>query len=492
MEIQGYIAAIARRWKIVVLAAVLGGLVGLGLSLATTPLYQSSAQLFLSAPTTDATRDDDLFTRNRIPSYAALIKGEQLAQRVLDVTQLPSTAAELARQVSVTSNTDTVLMAISVTDTSPERAQFLADAYATEFGKLVAELEAPVDGGPPLVRSTLVEPARLPTSPVVPRTLLNVGLGGALGLLLGIGAALIRDHRDDTVKVDWSASESSGSPVLGTVAIESSWPKNLGLDLSAAALASAEAFRTIRTNLQSPHGGRIPQVLVVTGAVPGAGATSLVANLARVYANAGRSVTLVDGDLTERDSSLTKYLELDSSIGLTDVLSNSASASEAFKHLASYAGGGSLGMLGSGSPVPGSRELLFSDEMDSVLRSLRESADLVLIDSPPLLHVSDAVALAQKSDGAIIVAQLRRTKRRQLRAAAAGLRDAGANVRGLILISSIPRPPSRFRCRQAGKWWAMMAARARRPQGTDNFRDRRDFLSPTRRWYRNPFDFKKS
>jgi capsular exopolysaccharide synthesis family protein len=465
MEIQGYIAVVRTRWKIVASAAVLGALVALGVSLATTPRYDSSVQLFLSAqdsgyPTPSraalSSREDDLFTRNRIPSYVVLIKGEQLAKRVLDTTRVPSTAAELAKQVSVTSTSNTSLITISVTDVSPGQAQLLANAYATEFTKLVTELETPLDGGPPRVRSTLVEPAQLPSFPVAPTTNLNVGIGGALGLILGIGVALIRDHRDDTVKGERSASEASDSPVLGTVAVESGWAKNLGLDLFSAPLASAEAFRRIRTNLPCsnrgglPQVGELPQVVVLTGAEPGAGTTSLVVNLARACATAGRSVALVDGDLTGRGPSMATYLELDSNIGLTDVLSKSVSADEALKTLASYRGGGSLAVLGAGSPVDESRELLFSDTMKSVLQSLRASHDLVFIDTPAVLQVSDAVALAQMSDGVIIVAGLSRTTRSQLRAAADILRDAGAKVSGVILMESPLGRPSRIRRRRAG------------------------------------------
>jgi receptor protein-tyrosine kinase len=284
----------------------------------------------------------------------------------------------------------------------------------------------------------------------VPTTYLNAGLGGLLGLLLGIGFALIWDHRDDTVKGDRSASEASDAPVLGTVEIEPGWFQNLHLDLSAAPLASAEALRRIRTNLESPNRDVPPDVVVLTGAVRGVDTTPLAGNLARMCATAGRSVALVDGDLTGQGPSLTKYLELDSSIGLTDVLSNSVSADEALKPLASYRGGGSLAVLGAGSPVYGSRELLFSEEMDSVLRSLRASHDLVFIDAPAVLEFSDAVKLAQMSGGAIIVARLRHTGRSELRAAAVSLRDAGANVSGVILTASPPRRPSRIRHRRAG------------------------------------------
>jgi capsular polysaccharide biosynthesis protein/Mrp family chromosome partitioning ATPase len=450
MEIQGYFAAIRKRWKLVASAAVVGALVALGMSLATTPRYESSAQLFLSPPGPGTSREDDLFTRNRIPSYVALLKGDQLAQVVRDTTGVPLTADELAKQVRVTSTSDTFLIAISVTDVSPERARLLANAYAAEFTKLLTNLEAPLDGGPPAVRATLVQPAQLPSSPVVPTTYLNAGIGGLLGLLLGIGFALIWDHRDDTIEGDRSASEASDAPVLGTVAIEPGWSQNLHRDLSAAPLASAEALRRIRTNLESPNCYGPPHVVVLTGAVPGVDTTPLAANLARACATAGRSVALVDGDLTGQGPSLTTHLELDSSIGLTDVLSKSVSADQALKSLASYRGGGSFAVLGAGSPVYGSRELLFSEEMDSVLRSLQASHDLVFIDSPAVLKFSDAVKLAQMSGGAIVVARLWHTGRSELRAAAASLRDAGANVSGVILTSSPRRRPSRFRRRRTG------------------------------------------
>jgi Mrp family chromosome partitioning ATPase len=113
-------------------------------------------------------------------------------------------------------------------------------------------------------------------------------------------------------------------------------------------------------------------------------------------------------------------------------------------------GGGSLAVLGAGSPVHGSRELLFSEEMNSALRTLRALHDVAFIDSPAVLEFSDAVKLAQMSDGAIIVTRLWHTGRSQLRAAAVSLRDAGANVSGVILTTSPPRRLSRIRHRRAG------------------------------------------
>jgi receptor protein-tyrosine kinase len=203
LNIQHLARLLRSRWIIIGVTVVVTSAVVVATTLLTTPLYQASTRLFVSTTTGRSASEiyeGTLSSQKRSLSYAKLITGESLAQRTADKLHLDLSADALRQKVRVSASSDTVLIDVSVLDPSPTKARDIANALSDEFVVMVRELETPANGGRPDARVTVQQHASLPTSPVIPRTTRNVVFGLALGLLLGIGLAVLRHRLDSTVK----------------------------------------------------------------------------------------------------------------------------------------------------------------------------------------------------------------------------------------------------------------------------------------------------
>lgn len=198
--------------------------------------------------------------------------------------------------------------------------------------------------------------------------------------------------------------------------------------------AAAEAFRTLRTNIQFSSLDREIRVLLITSAGPQEGKSTVLANLAVSTAETGRQVLMVDCDL--RRPSLHRLFGVASTPGFTNLLVEEDLASVAAQ-ATSVPG---LALLPCGPLPPNPSELLGSRRVDRVLQQLRERADLVLLDSPPVTAVSDAAVLATKVDGVILVVSAGKTRREAARRAKAQLEKVNARVLGVVLNNTRPDP----------------------------------------------------
>jgi receptor protein-tyrosine kinase len=279
----------------------------------------------------------------------------------------------------------------------------------------------------PAVKVTTVQEATFDGSPVSPDTRSNLMLGGVLGLLLGIGLALLRSRLDNTVKSGEDIRELTGAGLVGTVLDDPQLTEeHLVTDLSLQSI-SAESYRAIRTNLQFLDVDNPPCVIVISSALPGEGKSTMAVNVATVLAQFGSRVTLIEADL--RRPRVTRYMGLVSGAGLTDVLAGKASLHE----VAQPWGEGNLTVLAAGPMPPNPSELLGSAQMRSLLEHLRATNDFVLIDAPPLLPVTDAAVLSVLSDGCVLATRYGKTRREELREAAATLERIDAKLLGVVL-----------------------------------------------------------
>jgi non-specific protein-tyrosine kinase len=190
----------------------------------------------------------------------------------------------------------------------------------------------------------------------------------------------------------------------------------------------AEAFRQLRTNLQFVDIDNSPRSIVVTSSIPAEGKSTTCANLAISLAQAGLKVVLVEGDL--RRPQISDYMGIESAVGLTSVLIGRVALEDAIQP---WGGDGLLFMLPCGPIPPNPAELLGSHGMAELVKQLEASADIVLIDAPPLLPVTDAAVLAALTDGAILVVASGKTRRDQVKLAAASLSNVGARLLGVVL-----------------------------------------------------------
>lgn len=419
----------------VVVAALLG-VFGAGVANAVLPVtYQAHARQFVSFADAGESSSNVLngsqFTLQRVKSYTEVATSSEVLTPVLRRLQLPMTLDRLTSEVSATNPLDTVLIDITVTDTSPQRAADIANAVATQLQASVQTLEEPADGGVSPVKVSLIEEAVPPSVPVSPRITLNYALGLLVGLALGIGAALLREQLNTTVKTIEDVETVTGGVPLGLVPFDPQ-AKSQPLVTSNPQGLRAEAFRKLRTNLQFADVDHPPRAIVITSPLPNEGKTSSACNMALTLAQNGKRVALLEADL--RKPRLATYLDLDNAVGLTNVLAGQVPLDDA---LVPYGDTG-VTVLAAGRIPPNPSEMLGSQHMARVLAQLRERYDAVVIDAPPLLPVTDAAVLSTLADGALMVVRHGSTDRSEVARALQALAAVNGRLIGTVL-NFLPR-----------------------------------------------------
>ena len=427
MNLSEVLTALRAHWWLPVLGLIIGGVLALGLSALQTPLYTSSTQLFVSAAAANSaseTFQGGWFSEQRATSYARLIEGDELADRV---SQRLDVSPDVIRdKVTASAAPGTVLIDVSVTDSSPERAQRIAEAIGTEFPPMVDELEVPETGMPPLVRVKVTNPADLPSSPSSPDVVRNVALGLAVGALLGAVGAVARVQLDRSVKDGDEAAQLAGAPVIGTVRRDQALEKRHIIDRMGDS-RTAEDYRQLRNNLRFLNVDDPPRVIMVSSALPSEGKTTTVINLALALADAGQRVVVVEADL--RRPKVISYLGLVGGVGLTNVLAGTADLDDVLQ----VYGDDLVSVLAGGPTPPNPGELLASSHMRALLEKMRGRYEYVLIDAPPLLPVADASGLSAHIDGVLLSVRYGITHKEQLREAAATVERVGGRTLGVVL-----------------------------------------------------------
>lgn len=407
-----------------------GTLVGAGAAMLTTPTYTSRTQLFVAIQNSGSVlelQQGNSFSQARVQSYVKTVQSPVVLQPAIDSLGLNTSPEELASRVTATNELNTVLIDISVEDRSPVQAAALAQAIANSLIGAVDSLEKPKTGGTSPVSLSVITPAKSSASPTAPNTRMNIALGFVLGLVLGVGAAIVRSSLDNRVRGELDLRSVTDLPLLGGVAFSADVPKSPLLTQTSPQSPRAESFRQMRTNLQFANVAGKSRSVIVTSSLPGEGKSTTATNLAISLAQAGQKVCLVDADL--RRPSVNQYLGLDRNVGLTTALLGEMTVGD----LLHKWGDDDLYVLTSGRIPPNPSELLGSQEMQQLIVALEGAFDVVVIDTPPVLPVTDATVLAQHVGGVILVVGAHRIKRNELERSLQALRLVEADVLGVIL-----------------------------------------------------------
>lgn len=429
LNLQDLLKLLRGGWVIIAVATVVGVLGAVAVTLITTPLYEASTRLFVSTTSGSSLSDryqGNRLSQERVISYAELLMGETIAQYTVDKLGLDMSAKTLQSKITAAAKPDTVLIDVSVMDSSPVRARDIANTLSDEFVGMVRELETPEGGAVPDSRVVVEQRASIPGSPVIPKTFRNIAAGLGLGLMVGLGLALLRDVLDNTVKDRETLEGITGAGIVGSIPLDKDRRKQPAIAFDSDNSAIAEGFRKLRTNLQFLSVDSPPRVIVVTSSMPHEGKSTTAINIALALAEAEHNVVLVDGDM--RRPMLGKYLDLIGPVGFSTVLSGGASLAESLQKTR-FPG---LTVLTSGAIPPNPSELLGSMSAKKLLSELRTQFDYVIVDSTPLLAVTDAAILAAGADGVLVMARFGQTRRDQLNHAVESLRDVGASLLGAV------------------------------------------------------------
>ena len=456
VDLNELLRVLRDRWRILV-ACLLLGLVGAAVSTALMPReYAAQVTMYVAAPAPDPTApgatvsqdaayQGNLLAKARMPSYTLLLTNERITRRVIDALHLDATPAQLASRIEVSAVPDTVVLSATVTDQDPARAADIANALAREFVVLVDSLErrpgAPTTPAqvplPGQIAVQIVQPAVSSADAVAPRPAITLSLGALSGLLLGLASAFLRHAVDDSVRSRETLRALTGTPVLAALP---AGPARSRLVEPGARTPRAEAVRLLRTNLRFRDTGGDTRVIVLTGPGTGEGTTTMLCNLAVSVAEADMRVLVVDADL--REPSVAHVLGLPGSPGLADVLAGKA-LTEAVRVW--HKGGVTVDVLPAGSspqrlpvarrwPPRGPTELLGGPRLAEVLDEARKAYDLVLVDTPALLRVADAVTLVPLADGVLLTVRYGRTTTGQVASAAEEVAAVSGRLLGTVLV----------------------------------------------------------
>ena len=474
-ELKDYLNVLRRRKGVVALAVAVVVGVALLASFLQTPVYQGAAEILLQPRASES-----LFNQNSLQ----LSDPERTLQTEIRVIKSQPVRAAVQQKIGSApkitaggvSNTNTILIRANSTDS--KQAAAIANAYANayidyrrkqvvndllaaanEIQKQVTALQRQVDTQPPgpsrdalqnqqsafkerldqlnvdaALRTggaQLVTPATEPTSPIKPRPMKNAVLGLVAGLMLGVGAAFLFDYLDDSLKSKEDLEAAASLPTVGMIPSVATWRDRhdtLVITRTDPASPAAEAYRTLRTSIQFMGLDRPMRTIQITSSNASEGKTTTLTNLGVVLARAGQRVILVCCDL--RRPRLNTFFGLPNTLGFTSVLLGDAPLSAALQQVP---GEQRLLLLSSGPLPPNPSELLSSKRTTELLAALQANCDVVLLDSPPVLPVTDAAVLAGRVDATLLVATARTTTLRELTRAAEILRQVGAPLIGTVL-----------------------------------------------------------
>ena len=463
-----YLRVIRRGAWIVILTA---GLVT-GLAIVTSrsqeKVYEASAEVFLSGARNLPPNITDVPQVYSDPVRAAetqarLARVPEVAERAVDTIRFRGvTAQDLLGSSFVTPNADADILTFTVSDGDPTTAAALATAYARAFTEYRRRLDTQSivqaqhqleerlaaleeDGGKRsgLYRELSRNDQELRTFEALqgsntalirtggdtvqtqPKTTRNATLALVLGLVLGTALAFVRDALNTRVRSAEEVHERLGVPLLGRIPL---LPKRLVSDNGVAMLTDprapeTEVFRILATNLGFANLDRGAKTIMVTSAIRGEGKSTTLANTAVALARAGSKVALVDLDLKRPALGHLFGLRRRSVPGIADVVLGSVQLNEALVRIPIIggdereagarpgSGDGALAVLQTGPVPPNTADFVTSGRLGAVLDELAETCDLVLIDAPPILQVSDAMALTAKVDALLVVTKLSAIRR---------------------------------------------------------------------------------
>lgn len=500
MELREYVSLLWRWLWLVLLGALVAGASAFFISRSQTPIYRSTAVLLVSEGSADSNEYRSLLVGEQLAqSYVARLTNYEVLTHALANLGLDMSPEQLKSQIAVNLLNDTQLISLSVSNPDPQLASALAneiprvfaernvnqqlERFASSKENLAAELanietelraaesilatemahspsnQAAIDQATNnLLRlrethssmlqsyenvriaeasslNTIVidEPARPSSNPVSPRIFSNTLLATAVGGLLAIGVAFLIEYLDDTMKNPQDIERELGLTPLGSI-------ERMRINHPAGALVvaldprspTAEGFRHIRTNIQYISVDRPLKTILVTSANMGEGKSTISVNLAASLAQSGKQVVLVDADM--RRPTLHHLLEVDGSRGLANLIIRGKEDPAFLKGTLIT----NLHLLPAGRIPPNPAELLGSERMRDVLNWLKGQADYIIIDSPPLLAVTDGAVLSQLVDTTILVASSQ-TRLPAFATAAKQLIALESAIAGVILNKANPR-----------------------------------------------------
>lgn len=424
MELIDYLMIINRR-KWVILTTLFFALLIVAIYILNTPtLYTAKTVVRVTNPRSGSAEfvEYNIELGERIKgTYVELANTNSVRQELSKYVNrsIPSAGSSGYPSIKAQALVNTELFEITVEDPDPALAQFVANKVAEiliEQGKSILSDQAL------LVNVYIAEPASLPMKPSSPSPYLILVIGLVVGTLGGLGLAFLFEGLDTRLYTDKQIELQTGYQVIGNIPDEDQPTP----DRLFAHTIHAEAFRRLRTNIFSSTRNKNLKTLLVTSAVPKDGKTAIVANLAVSISQTGRSVLIIDANL--RAPAIHKYFAISNDTGLTNILSNEIDFSAAIQPT-SYP---KIWVIPSGTAIQNPVEVLDSEQMSEIIAEASKRYDVVLVDSPASISVTDPTVLTPMVDGVLLVVRHNWVRREALQATIRHLTAVNGNIIGIV------------------------------------------------------------
>lgn len=417
----------------ILIAAVVGVLGGAAFSLTQPTLYQTTSTAYVVAGSSDSVGAASAamsLGAMKASAYRSVVNSKRVRDSI--ATELAPTYPQGVRIAGLFADTieGTNQFRITAIASSATEARDVANVAMRATAAEALRLESITADGSSTNRSVVRivpnDEADAPASPISPTWTRNLlfGLGG--GIVAGFVVAFIRRTIDARLRTQDDVDKLTGASVLGIITKSDELSGGKGTSAVIDSGPTAEALRTLRTNLRFVSVDHPPRSMVITSANPGEGKSTVTANLARVLAQAGQKVVLIDADL--RRPTQAKRFGLDTTVGLTQVLSGDAHVDDAIQPT----GVPGLSVLGAGRVPPNPSELVGSQRMRQLIEALA-AEHMVLIDAPPILPVTDAGLLTAASDGAVLIIKVGKTRKEEVRQSMRLLSRVNARLLGSVM-----------------------------------------------------------
>jgi capsular exopolysaccharide synthesis family protein len=474
MTLRDYASIVIRRKWIIVVATVLTVVVAVVSSVLQTPIYSSNAEVLIQPRGQDGLFEDQIVNVNdrAIQTEIQVIEGQAVRTRVQENLGL----AQLPPEAKASSIGDTDVISIAVRDPNAANTATLATAYANAYIEIrreqsvdellaasaevqaeIDDLQAEIDSldaadprrGPLVAQlgtftitldqlrvdarlrtggATVIKEAQVPSSPIEPTPLRTATLALVVGLLLGLAAAFLIDYLDDKVRDPDELESLTQRPILAEVPVDPPIDHR-PLAVTDPTHESVESYRGLRTTIQFLAIDENLDVIQVTSSLAGEGKTTTATNLAVVLARTGNRVALVDADL--RRPRVHEVFGINQGPGLTDILLGSSPKDVV--QTVPIGGDNSLAVYTAG-PIPSNpSEMLSGRRMQLMLDQMGNHYDFVVVDSAPILPVSDSVAVARFVDAVMVVTHAGRVTKHEVVETLERLDRVSARVAGLVL-----------------------------------------------------------
>jgi capsular exopolysaccharide synthesis family protein len=490
LDLRYYLSLILHWWWLIVLAALLAGGASYLISNRMTPYYQSSTTVLVNAAPASKVSDYNsvMMSEQLTSTYAQMMSKDAVLNQVAKQVGLSNPPDQIKKWITVTPVRDTQLIQVMVETTDPELSAKIANAIVdvftiqiqdiqtqrfsqsksaletqlADYEKQIADMTSEV-----LKTSTTDQKDRLNEKitqyrgmyanllqsyeqirlseaqsvstvvqvesavpnllPVKPKVMQNTLLAAVVGILLAAGLIFVREAFDDTVKTPDDISRKFKLPVLGVITHHESDPET-PIAMASPRSPVTESYRTLRTNLGYTNVDRKLSTIMITSAEPGEGKSTITSNLGVVMAQNGKRVIALDCDL--RHPCLHANFGLTNRQGMSTLLSQNSEANTDIFNPTKEKG---LYVISTGPIPPNPAEMLGSQRLQSILKWMKETTDVILIDTPPILAVSDPVILAPSLDGVVLVVRPGKTRQGALKQAIEQLQLVNARILGVVL-----------------------------------------------------------